>query len=531
MRYFFCICMLAMSSAAQQFEIADVHPNEKGSTRMLMGRPALTRGDRFEMKNARMIDLIRMAYGYSGDKILEGPNWLEMDRFDVIAKLPAGATPETQKIMMQALLTDRFQLKFRREERPFPSYTLVAGKKPLLKPADGAGDSGCKPKTASGPPSEGGMIIGINGVQIALGPGGLIEFNCRNISMGDFAAGLRGMLGAGDLGENPVKDETGLTGIWNFDIRWTIGFIGLGGPASDRITVFQAMEKLGLKLEEHMYPTPVLVVESVDRKPTPNAPDIAAKLPPLRTATEFEIADVKPAAPGVRNGGLRNQPGGRVSAQPIIMRRLLARAFNTSSDSELLGIPEWAGSVGYNITAKAPSEYGPGPLDPDTLSAMLRSLLADRFKMKWHTEERPMTTYALVAVKPKMKRADPKVRSSCSYVDGTAGSETLKCQDVTMEEFADQLTRIASELQWPVADLTELEGGWDFTLTFNPFPQAAMAGRGRGDDPGAGAASEPAGSYSIFEAVEKQLGLKLAPRKQNMPVTVIDHLEQQPTEN
>ena len=57
-----------------------------------------------------------------------------------------------------------------------------------------------------------------------------------------------------------------------------------------------------------------------------------------------------------------------------------------------------------------------------------------------------------------------------------------------------------------------------------------MAGQGRGGDNGA-TASDPTGALTIFEAVEKQLGLKLVAHKWNMPVTVIDHLEQKPTDN
>lgn len=161
--------------------------------------------------------------------------------------------------------------------------------------------------------------------------------------------------------------------------------------------------------------------------------------------------------------------------------------------------------------------------------------------MTSHTEERPMTTYALVAVKPKMKKADPKERANCTNETAPAGSppgsESLVCKDVTMDQFADALQGAAQNLNWPIANLTELDGGYDFTLTFSRFPQMAMAGPGRGGRDGAPAdslmptASDPVNSVSIFEAFEKQLGLKLTPRQQNMPVTVIDHLEQKPTEN
>jgi uncharacterized protein (TIGR03435 family) len=80
-------------------------------------------------------------------------------------------------------------------------------------------------------------------------------------------------------------------------------------------------------------------------------------------------------------------------------------------------------------------------------------------------------------------------------------------------------------------DATGIEGGWDFTLTFT----AAMmiASRGGEVQPAAGvpSASVPTGGLTLFEAVEKQLGLKLEKQKRTLPVIVIDHLEQKPTEN
>jgi uncharacterized protein (TIGR03435 family) len=96
---------------------------------------------------------------------------------------------------------------------------------------------------------------------------------------------------------------------------------------------------------------------------------------------------------------------------------------------------------------------------------------------------------------------------------------------------------MAPELGWPVLDATGIEGGWDFTLTFSRnigMMMAAVGGRGGDAAPGAGAmpsASEPSGALTLFEAVEKQLGLKLEMHKRSMPVIVIDHIEQKPTEN
>jgi uncharacterized protein (TIGR03435 family) len=113
-----------------------------------------------------------------------------------------------------------------------------------------------------------------------------------------------------------------------------------------------------------------------------------------------------------------------------------------------------------------------------------------------------------------------------------------------MAQFAERLQGAAPELNWPVLDATSIEGAWDFTLVYSMrFPaMMAMAGRGGGPVGGGGgepglpaagpaSASDPTEGYTVFEAVEKQLGLRLEKQKRSMPVIVIDHFEQKPTDN
>src|SRR5438067_7978182 len=87
---------------ASKFEIADVHVSAK--TANPFSRSGPVRAGRYEIKTASMVELIRMAYDFDPDKVLGGPNWLELDRFDVVAKVPAGSTPENHKLMLQSLL-------------------------------------------------------------------------------------------------------------------------------------------------------------------------------------------------------------------------------------------------------------------------------------------------------------------------------------------------------------------------------------------------------------------------------------------
>ena len=180
--------------------------------------------------------------------------------------------------------------------------------------------------------------------------------------MAAFAEGLRGMMGV-SLGPNLVLDQTGLKGNWNFDVKWSLG---LNGPmisnSGDRISVVDAIEKqLGLKLEEKQIPTAVIVVDSVNRKPSDNPPGVAEVLPTIPPPSEFEVADVKPTGPDARMGGIRIQPGGRLVVQGMPMRSLINRAFNTNNSDEVVGLPKWVDTDRFDITAKAPSA---GPSAP-----------------------------------------------------------------------------------------------------------------------------------------------------------------------
>ncbi|HUA62996.1 MAG TPA: TIGR03435 family protein [Verrucomicrobiae bacterium] len=536
----------------QGFEAADVHISPKSTS--LFSRSS-TSGGRYQVKNATMVDLIRAAYNFDADKILGGPNWLELDRFDVIAKSPPDITPDGRRQMLQKLLAERFKLVVHEDTKPMPAWSLTAGKKLQMKPAEAAGenpkpeDIGCKPQSqapVAGQPMGRVMMSNSSGAVTTfdIGPGGTVRYACRNVTMAAFVDALRSMFGT-NLNQRPVLNETGLEGRWNFELTYTAGMLFMGGDTGGRISILEAVDKqLGLKLEEKQVPTPVMVVDSVDRKPAGNPPGTAEALPPIPAPTEFEVASVKEAqieggrGPIMRRFGM--QAGGRFEATGSPLSFLINRAFNTNNRDQIVGLPSWADSTMYDIIAKASVETSGNPMmDSDALAPMLLNLLKDRFKLAYHTEERPAGTYTLSAGgKPKMKKADPASRIFCKTPQPPPGSppmtRVLTCQNVTMGILAERLQGMTQELTWPVADATELEGGWDFTLTFSMGMPMMFRGPGGDAGPGGAAvptAADPTAGLTIFEAVEKQLGLKLAMQKRPMQVIVIDHLEQKPTEN
>jgi uncharacterized protein (TIGR03435 family) len=242
---------------------------------------------------------------------------------------------------------------------------------------------------------------------------------------------------------------------------------------------------------------------------------------------------------------LQIQPGGRVNIAGVPVKFLIEQAWELT-DEMMDGAPKWMDSDRYDIVAKAPIP----DLDIDDVWTMLRALVVERFQLKTHTEDRPVTAYTLVAVKPKMKKADPASRMK--YKEGPAAdgkdprnttpilSRLVTCQNMTMAQFAEKLKDIApGYIRTPVLDATGLEGGYDFTLSFSAVGLTQRpAGQANGPvAPGAppvdvaAAASDPTGAVTLFEAIEKQLGLKLEAKKRPVPVLVIDHAEQKPTEN
>ena len=527
---------LALSVSTPTFETADVHASAHTTNPNPFMTGGVLRGGRYDLRRATMVDLIRIAYDVDPDTVLGGPNWLETDRFDVVAKVPPGTSPETIKLMLQALLADRFKLVLHKDKKLMPAFVLTLGKgKPKLKEADGSGNTGCQPQLQKPEP---GTI-----------PYAMVS--CRNMTTQGFARMLRLMAGA--YMTSPVIDSTDLKGTWDFDIKWT-GRAQLGQAGADGISIFDAVDKqLGLKLEAQKVPTPVLIVDSVNQKPTDNPPGVTQSLPPSPPA-EFEVAVIKPSMPDSQLM-FRILPSGQVDMQGVPLKLLIAFAWNfdfATNNDMIVGAPKFLDSARFDIKAKASVGTSAGPtvapqIDIDDLRLMLRALLADRFKLATHNEDRPVTAYNLIAVKPKLKPADPTNRTSFKEGPGADGkdprntnptlSRLVTFQNMTMAQFADLLQKIApGYIHSPVLDATGLEGAWDFTLSFSGsnLLQGAPA---RGGDPGqqppgsAPTASDPNGAVSIFEAVSKQLGLKLEEKKRPVSVLVIDHVEEKPTDN
>jgi uncharacterized protein (TIGR03435 family) len=439
--------------------------------------------------------------------------------------------------MLQSLLADRFKLIVHNGSQPLPAFVLTTGKgPPKLKPAEASGDADCQFQAPPQNPAPGTVPS--------------IVFSCHHTTMEEFARNLHNW--AGGYLADPVVDSTGLKGSWDFDIKWTPRqLLQNAGPAGT--SIFDAVDKqLGLKLDRQTAPRPVLIVDSVNQKPTPNTPGLEKILPPP-PPPQFDVAVITPSkSDGRFRLGIN---GGQLDAEGATLKFLITFAwdFSPSNDEGMVGAPKWLDSDRFDILAKvvsdAPESSGPAPrIDIEDLRQMLRTLLADRFKLQTHMEDRPGTACTLIAVNPKLIKADPLSRTRCKEGPGPDGKDPrianpvlnrlVSCQNMSMAQIGDQLQRIAAGYIYsPVLDGTGIQGRWDFTLSFSSLNLTKGGGVGNGGPPpgasatGASTATDPNGSLSLFDAVNKQLGLKLEKHRRPVPALVIDHIEEKPTEN
>ncbi|HEY2379752.1 MAG TPA: TIGR03435 family protein [Terriglobia bacterium] len=478
------------------------------------------RGGRFELRNASMVDLITRAYNVTDDKVSGGPNWLASDRFDVIARTPPNVSVETARLMLQSLLADRFALKIHNDNKPLPTYALTLGKGAhKLKKSDGS-QNGCQGQPQGQPQP------GVIPLQVV---------SCHNLTTAQIAENLHQM--ANGYIDHPVVDQTNLQGAWDFDLKWTArGLLAQAG--ADGISVFDAVDKqLCLKLELRQIAAAVIVVDSVDRKPTDNPAGVAEALPPEKP--EFEAAEIKPSDPGTQGVGIQYTQGGRINARGTLRDLIgMANQILPNTVADFIVGPKFIETTHWTIVAKAPStgigaptRDGGRDIPPPINVAlmMLRNTLEERFKLQMHTENRPVTVYALVAKsESKMKKAEASERAGCKpdpgAVPANAGGpmQAFTCTNETLAEFIKLMPQMASAyIDHPVIDNSGLQGGYDFTVLWTP--RGALPGGGQ---PGATGAVDP-GGVTYFEAIEK-LGLKLEKGTHSVPVIIIDHAEEKP---
>jgi uncharacterized protein (TIGR03435 family) len=302
----------AQAPATLAFEVATIKPAAPiDRAKILSGQMHIgmkVDGARVDIGYFTLADLIRAAYSIKQYQ-LEGPGWMNEQRWDVQAKLPEGATKEQVPQMLQSLLADRFKLEVRRGTAEHPVYALVVGKNGS-KLKEAADDPPSPPPDAQA--GRGEMVFGEgeNQVHVSRAPGGrgatvsspkfgqmkvepgeegTLRMQFSRMAMADLADMLAPYV------EKPVVDQTGLKGHYQVELDLKMAdmirlakAMGFGptmnamhgdqmpdqnpaGVASDPSTsIFAAVEKLGLKLDSRKAPLETITVEHLEKTPTEN---------------------------------------------------------------------------------------------------------------------------------------------------------------------------------------------------------------------------------------------------------------------
>jgi uncharacterized protein (TIGR03435 family) len=255
---------------------------------------------------------------------------------------------------------------------------------------------------------------------------------------------------------------------------------------------------------------------------------------------QFEVASIKPSAPGGRGMYIRTLPGGRVNIANMTLKEMIVLAYRIQP-FQISGGPPWFDSIHYDVSAKAESAPKPGEVPQ-----MIQALLADRFQLTFRRETKELPIYAMVLAKKDGKLGPSLTETkegSCTMPDLTKpptppepgkplprncgqmmmNPGRIRAVSVPVKDMTPILSRMLGRT---VIDQTGLAGNYDFTMEWTPddIQLAQMP-----PDAPKPAPSDTTGP-SIFTAIQEQLGLKLESRKGPVEIFVIDRAEK-PTEN
>jgi uncharacterized protein (TIGR03435 family) len=220
------------SAAAQpQFEVAQVRQSKpaagRGGSERIVIDPGRLTGTRVTLKR-----LVFEAYGVPYYRIFGGPAWLDSEEYDLEAKAESRTSPDQLKLMLRALLEDRFKLAIHRETRELRVYALTVAKNgPILR---------CD------------LTEFANLLSIQLN----MPMMSEDPSVPAVSTGVPG----------PVLDKTGIKGVYDISVEVK------PEPGGDTFVAWQRalQEQLGLKLEAQKAPLEVLVIDHAEKVPTAN---------------------------------------------------------------------------------------------------------------------------------------------------------------------------------------------------------------------------------------------------------------------
>jgi uncharacterized protein (TIGR03435 family) len=229
-------------SSQTEFDVASIKentaPGDGGSLRLMPGGGIQAR--HFPPRN-----LITLAYQLQPYQLIGAPDWARATFYDIDAKAADKATRDQTFVMLQGLLVDRFKLAFHRQTRQVDGYTLVRLHPDALGPGLRPSEFDCEKQMQTVPKCRTGGIT-------------TTTFKITGAHVWSLVQLVLGHA------NGPVTDETGLTGTYDMELKWSNDV----APADDATSIFTALqEQLGLKLERHRVNADVFVVDRFE-KPT-----------------------------------------------------------------------------------------------------------------------------------------------------------------------------------------------------------------------------------------------------------------------
>ncbi len=235
------------------YDVVSIKPNTAGSG----GMRIMITPDGFQAENVTLHTLVGNAYQFNPDMVFGLPKWADSDHFDVKAKVAEEDLPAMKKMepkermaLIRTFLVERFKIEAHRETKEMPTYDLTIAK------------GGLKMKEAKPDDTYANGIKGPDGK--SRGGGMMMMGRGRMTGQGIAMKGLSNNLT--NVTHRPVIDKTGLTAIYDFELKWTPDDAPAGSTEENTGSIFTAVqEQLGLRLDASKGMVETLIVDHVEK--------------------------------------------------------------------------------------------------------------------------------------------------------------------------------------------------------------------------------------------------------------------------
>jgi uncharacterized protein (TIGR03435 family) len=256
------------------FEVASVKPSPpldrtRDFNPSAAGGPGTPDPTRIDFRNYSLFGLVVRAYHLPFWQ-LSAPDWIKVEKYDIAARIPPGATEEQFRLMLQRLLAERLGLRVHRETKELPLYSLIVPKNgPKLRPHVEPPPAGAEKPLPDGSgrrvksDSDGYPILARGGTMAIAND--KARYRRDDTDLAPLVVLLSDQLGS------PVRDDTGLQGKYDIALFWSMQPLSAQPDADSGPNLFAAVqEQLGLKLEKAKGPVEILVVDHAEKVPTGN---------------------------------------------------------------------------------------------------------------------------------------------------------------------------------------------------------------------------------------------------------------------